>query len=228
MNLDIIKELNSEQLEFINHILQKEAERKFQEALAAAKLEFKPIKRTQSVSYPTRNGKKKSYNYADLKALHEAIDEPLAKHGLTVRTDTGKTENGAQWAVTVISGHGHTLRTSYQEGFAVNSIQEEGAQGTYIERYSLSKALGLSSDDDTDADQFRDVDQRQQEQQLQTIDQTKMNVIGNKINKISSRIDGKKPKEVSAELEKKIGCPIRQLPINRFTEVMDILNSWEA
>lgn len=227
MNLDIIKELNSEQLEFINHILQKEAERKFQEALAAAKLEFKPIKRTQSVSYTTRNGKK-SYNYADLKALHDAIDEPLAKHGLTVRTDTGKTEKGAPWAVTVISGHGYTLRTSYQEGFVVNSIQEEGAQGTYIERYSLSKALGLSSDDDTDAEQFRDADQRQQEQQPQTIDQTKMSVIGNKINEISSRIDDKKPKEVSAELEKKIGCPIRQLPINRFTEVMDMLNTWEA
>lgn len=226
MNLDIIKELDQYQLEFIDRILQKENEKKFQDALAAAKLEFKPIKRTQSVSYQTRNGKK-SYNYADLKALHDAVDEPLAKHGLTVRTDTGKTGSGAQWAVTVISGHGYTLKTSYQEGFVVNDIQQEGAQGTYIERYSLSKALGLSSDDDTDAEQFRDVNQRQQMPQPQIIDQTKMNALANKINEISSRI-GKKPKEVSAELEKKLGCPIRQLPINRFNEAADMLNGWEA
>lgn len=225
MGLEVIKEFNGEQLDFMKYVLEKQNEKAFQDALAKAKLEFKAIKRTQSVSYRTKAGQK-SYKYADLKALHDAVDTPLAKYGLTVRTDTGKTENGKQWAVTVISGHGHTLRTSYQEGFVVNDIQQEGAQGTYIERYSLSKALGLSSDEDTDASQFSGENQRQNAEKPKTINQAQMNTISNKLNEIGANV-GKKPAEVAKELESKLSCAIRQLPVTRFSEAMGILNNWE-
>lgn len=104
---------------------------------------------------------------------------------------------------------------------AKNVAQEIGSLMTYARRYSIAGALALELDDDDAA-----IATRQPNQQPKTINQAQMNTISNKLNEIGTNV-GKKPAEVAKELENKLGCAIRQLPINRFSEAMGLLNNWE-
>lgn len=104
---------------------------------------------------------------------------------------------------------------------AKNVAQEIGSLMTYARRYSIAGALALELDDDDAA-----IATRQPNQQPKIINQAQMNTISNKLNEIGANV-GKKPAEVAKELESKLSCAIRQLPVTRFSEAMGILNNWE-
>jgi hypothetical protein len=121
------------------------ARKAFDEAIAAAKAEIKPIHRNAT----GHNSKK----YADFAAIAEAIDPILSKHGLHYRFRTMQNE---RISVTCILSHkaGHSEETTLsgpadQTGNK-NAIQAIGSTQTYLQRYTLVSMLGLAASNDDD------------------------------------------------------------------------------
>jgi len=93
------------------------------------------------------------YTYADLPAIFEVINPLLKKHGL------GFTQLMESKSIKTIVFHvesGETLEsnTDIPQNVSLakmNEFQVLGSAITYIRRYSLSSALGLVTDKDTDA-----------------------------------------------------------------------------
>lgn len=118
----------------------------FDEAIAAAKAEIKPVARN-----------KKGHNdkrYADFSAYAREVDPVLAKYGLSYRF---RTEQDDRIKVTCILSHrgGHsetnTLAGPADSSGSKNAIQAIGSTLTYLQRYTLTQALGLAASDDDDA-----------------------------------------------------------------------------
>jgi hypothetical protein len=122
----------------------RQARRAFDEAIAAAKAEIKPIVRNRE----GHNAKK----YADFAAIAAAVDPILSKHGIAYRFRTSQTDKIA--VTCILTGFGH-----YEENTLVglpdatgskNAIQAIGSALTYLQRYSLTQALGLAATYDDD------------------------------------------------------------------------------
>jgi hypothetical protein len=118
----------------------------FDEAIAAAKAEIKPVARNKT----GHNAKK----YADFAAYAREVDPVLARHGLSYRF---RTEQDDRIKVTCILSHrgGHsetnTLAGPADSSGSKNAIQAIGSTLTYLQRYTLTQALGLAASDDDDA-----------------------------------------------------------------------------
>lgn len=120
----------------------------FDAAVADAKSEIKPI---------TKNRKGHTGKYADLGAFAASVDPTLARYGLSYRY---RSRQEGAIAVTCILSHrdGHceetTLSGNADTSGSKNSIQAIGSTLTYLQRYTLKLALGLSdseADDDGQA-----------------------------------------------------------------------------
>jgi hypothetical protein len=97
---------------------------------------------------------KAAYNFADLAEIERSVVPILSEYGLSYRFRTTVTDK--QIVVTCIVSHqeGHNEETSLpgpaDTSGAKNAIQAIGSTVTYLQRYSLSAALGLSATDDDD------------------------------------------------------------------------------
>lgn len=123
-----------------------QARKDFDEAIAAAKAEIKPVAKN-----------KKGHNdkrYADFSAYAREVDPVLARFGLSYRF---RTEQDDRIKVTCILSHrgGHsetnTLAGPADSSGSKNAIQAIGSTLTYLQRYTLTQALGLAASDDDDA-----------------------------------------------------------------------------
>jgi hypothetical protein len=118
----------------------------FDEAIAAAKADIKPVARNKT----GHNGKR----YADFAAYAREVDPILAAHGLSYRF---RTEQDDRIKVTCVLSHrgGHsetnTLAGPADSSGSKNAIQAIGSTLTYLQRYTLTQALGLAASDDDDA-----------------------------------------------------------------------------
>lgn len=123
-----------------------QARRDFDEAIAAAKAEIKPVARNKT----GHNNKK----YADFSAYAREVDPVLARHGLSYRF---RTEQDGSIKVTCVLSHksGHSEDNSLSGPADTsgnkNTIQAIGSTLTYLQRYTLTQALGLAASDDDDA-----------------------------------------------------------------------------
>lgn len=194
----------------------KEKELTLSECMLKAQSEMQTVAKT-SKGY--------GYNYASLPAVLSIVKPALNKYGIEL-TYGGKAGLDAVEQYPIFR-KGDEEREGVHVEIPINQnakniAQEIGSLMTYSQRYALTASLALEVDDDDAA-----IATRQGNQQPQIINQNMMNTIANKVNEVSSKV-GKKPKEVSTELEAKLGCKIRQMPTNRFTEAMDMLNSWEG
>jgi hypothetical protein len=122
-----------------------QARKAFNEAVAAAKAEIPVITKNRE----GHNSKR----YADFAAYARAVDPILGKHGLGYRFRTVQDE---RIHVTCILFHkaGHveenTLAGPADATGSKNAIQAIGSTLTYLQRYSLTQALGLAATEDDD------------------------------------------------------------------------------
>jgi hypothetical protein len=139
-------EMVSKLIDLQERVEKTQGRRDFDEAIAAAKSEIKPV---------TRN--KKGHNekrYADFAAYAREVDPVLARHGLSYRF---RTEQDDRIKVTCVLSHrgGHsetnTLAGPADSSGSKNAIQAIGSTLTYLQRYTLTQALGLAASDDDDA-----------------------------------------------------------------------------
>lgn len=131
-----------------------QAKRSFDTAISEAKSEINPIIKNRKVDFTTDKGRT-NYTYEDLAQIDVQISPILSRHGLSYRFRSAQGQ-AKEITVTCIISHrdGHSEETSIS-AFAdatgnKNSIQAVGSTITYLQRYSLKTALGLSAAPDTD------------------------------------------------------------------------------
>jgi len=126
----------------------------FDNAMADAKASIPPIVKNREVDYTSSKGRT-NYKHEDLAGIARVVDPILAAHGLSYRYRT-EVEDGLIWVTCVMShrdGHSEETRlpASRDESGGKNTIQALGSAVTYLQRYTLKAALGLSSAHDDDA-----------------------------------------------------------------------------
>lgn len=133
------------------------ARKAFYGALSAFQAAVPPLAKDAVVDFTSPKGRT-YYKHASLPAIAEAIRKPLETHGLCYRF-TADTEDG-KVRVTCIVTHvaGHSEETSMtapaDTSGSKNAIQALGSGMTYLRRYTLVAALGLTTaDEDTDGRQ---------------------------------------------------------------------------
>jgi hypothetical protein len=130
-----------------------QARKAFEAAVAAAKAEIKPVLKTREVDFTSQKGRT-HYQYEDLAQIANEIDPILGKYGLSYRHRSK--QEAKRLSVTCVLAHrdGHaeetTLSADNDESGNKNSIQAMGSTATYLQRYTLKLALGLSAAKDDD------------------------------------------------------------------------------
>lgn len=131
------------------------AKQAFDNAIAEAKAEIPPIIKTGEVDYTNKDGKQTKFAHETLDGIAKVVDPILSRHGLSYRFRS-KQENG-QLHVTCVVAHrdGYAEETSLSgapdTSGSKNSYQAVGSAATYLQRYTLKLALGLSAAKDDDA-----------------------------------------------------------------------------
>lgn len=113
------------------------------------------IKKTSKVEFTNKQGIKTLYYFAPLGSIAEQIREALNVCGLSYRFEQNL-NNGIEITciVTHLDGHNErtTLTAAADQSGGKNSIQAIGSTVTYLQRYSLIGALGITTaDSDIDA-----------------------------------------------------------------------------
>lgn len=133
----------------------RQAKLAFTRAVAAAKAELRPIIKNREVDYTPQGKSRVHYRHEDLAGIDEQITPILTKHGLSFRYES---DNGPDKPITVtcILEHvdGHSTRTPLSSGAdgsgGKNNLQAIASAVTYLQRYTLKLALGLSVSHDDD------------------------------------------------------------------------------
>lgn len=127
-----------------------EARKSFFDALSKFQSEIPPIVRADNVD-AGRGGKRR---YASLGTINEAIRPWLYANGLSFRFRQQQGPVGITVTCVVSHRDGHSEETTLTAGAdssgAKNAIQSVGSTITYLERYTLTAALGLTTVDDDD------------------------------------------------------------------------------
>lgn len=128
-----------------------DAERQFVAAMAEFKANPPDIVKGKQVAFGQTR-----YSHATLAMVTDAIVEALARHGISHRWKTEQTDGSIR--VTCILTHraGHseatTLDAPPENSGQKNTLQQIGSALTYLQRYTLLAATGLSTRDQTDDD----------------------------------------------------------------------------
>ncbi len=132
-----------------------QARKAFDEAMSAAKAEIPVIFKNREVDFTSAKGRT-NYRHEDLAGIARVVDPILTKHGLSYRYRTSSVPSEPVTVTCIVThrlGHSeeNTLSAGRDESGNKNSIQAVGSTITYLQRYSLKAALGLSASNDDDA-----------------------------------------------------------------------------
>jgi hypothetical protein len=150
-----------------------QARKAFDEAIAAAKAKIPPI---------IKNREGHNSKYADFAALARVVDPIISSFGLSYRFRT--VQNGTINVTCILShraGHSeeNTLSGPADNSGSKNAIQAIGSTLTYLQRYSLTQALGLAASQDDDgksANSGDPITDEQLEELSKMIAETKSNI----------------------------------------------------
>lgn len=127
----------------------------FKQAAIIFQHEVPDIRKSTNVNYTTKDGKIVAYNYASLGDIGFSIKEACFKSGLSYSWKMD--DSGPKIKITCIVSHieGHeveaTMEANADTSGGKNEIQSRASTITYLQRYTLISALGLTTAD-TDVD----------------------------------------------------------------------------
>jgi hypothetical protein len=111
------------------------------------------LKRSSNVNFSTQKGTT-NYNFCALPDIDRALKEPLDMCGLSYRFENFMEDNliGIRCIVSHVSGHSEStqMKAPTDASGNKNSIQSIGSTSTYLQRYTLIAAFGLTTADDDD------------------------------------------------------------------------------
>lgn len=126
----------------------KEAKKSFLDALSQFQSAVPELKKSRTAKINSQKGFF-SYKFADLASITKAINPFLHKFGLSYRWDFEENNEKLKVHCRVSHRDGHSETTSMEAGKdntgAKNDIQQKGSTQTYLQRYTLIGALGLST-----------------------------------------------------------------------------------
>ena len=134
---------------------EKAAKIAFATALSAARGELPPILKNAEVDFDNKNSKGKTqYKYETLAGIAKEVDPILSRHGLSYRFCTRQADGRVQVSCILAHSSGYEESTSLAAGMDnsgnKNGFQALGSAVTYLERYTLKAALGISVEKDDD------------------------------------------------------------------------------
>ena len=134
---------------------EKAAKIAFATALSAARGELPPILKNAEVDFDNKNSKGKTqYKYETLAGIAKEVDPILSRHGLSYRFCTKQADGRVQVSCILAHSSGYEESTSLAAGMDnsgnKNGFQALGSAVTYLERYTLKAALGISVEKDDD------------------------------------------------------------------------------
>lgn len=130
----------------------KEAKKSFLDALSKFQTLVPVIKKSKTATIiPKNGGNNFHYKYSDLGTITQQIKSAMNDCGLSYRWEFEETNEKMKVTCLVSHRDGHTETTSMEggkdgTGFK-NDIQQKGSTHTYLQRYTLIGALGLSTAD---------------------------------------------------------------------------------
>lgn len=134
----------------------------FKQAAIVFQHEVPDIRKSTNVNYTTKDGKVVTYNYASLGDIGFSIKEACFKSGLSYSWEMD--DSGPKIKVTCVISHieGHEVRATMEANADTsggkNEIQSRASTITYLQRYTLISALGLTTaDTDVDGQGTREV-----------------------------------------------------------------------
>lgn len=121
-------------------------------ALAKAQGEFPDIPKDKTAKIQSPKGNYE-YRYADLATIIKATKSILSKNGLALHQPVETHGECGRVVTLLVHSSGQFFETTFEfdEGMR---MQETGAAITYVRRYCLTGMLGITADDDTDADEI--------------------------------------------------------------------------
>lgn len=128
-----------------------EARKKFKQAMVDFQREKPELKKNSHVKFNSTN-----YSFNSLPNIQRAVDPVLSEQGLSYRWEQEQMDDNSI-KITCIVSHiaGHEERTYLiakpDTSGSKNPVQQIGSTVSYLKRYTLEGALGLSSDKDDDA-----------------------------------------------------------------------------
>jgi len=189
LELAIQKGVDTVQLEKLMELQErwekKEAKKKFFEALSVFQSKVPILNKNKTANIRSEKGSF-SYKYSDLGNIGNKIKTVLLECGLSYRWEFKP--NAGKMEVTCLLSHkdGHTETTSMEASLdnsgSKNAIQQIGSTHTYLQRYTLIGALGLTTaDQDNDGKGTPEAEQDQTEEEIlqqwqDLINQTKTKV----------------------------------------------------
>lgn len=134
-----------------------QANKSFISALSHFQQNVPEIKKSKVVDFVNKAGSRTYYKHAEIGDIDEAIKQPMATFGLAKRWEIS--EDGDKIICTCIISHvdGHNERTTMSSvkdtSGNKNDIQSKASAITYLQRYTLIGALGLTTaSEDNDGD----------------------------------------------------------------------------
>ncbi|MCC6776682.1 MAG: ERF family protein [Hyphomicrobiales bacterium] len=136
---------------------QNEARKAFNMAIARARAEIPPIRKNRRVGFDSKKAgaARTDYAHEDLAEIDRTVMPILGKYGLSYRFNTHAVPNEPVTVTCIIShelgySEQNTLSAGRDDSGNKNSIQAIGSTVTYLQRYTLKAALGLSAAEDDD------------------------------------------------------------------------------
>lgn len=149
-------------------------------SLAAAQGKFQPIKRNKTVEVvgKTRDGRdfKYKYAYAPLDEILNATRPALSANGLAIIQTTEEGDGGTVLKTSLIHSSGQWY-DSYKYLGRFEDPQKFGGALTYYRRYEISTILGVSSEEDDDANGVTGNEAQYKQKARPNIDQSTGEVI---------------------------------------------------
>ncbi len=140
-------------LEMQERVEEKNARIAFSGAIAAARAKIPPIVKDATVDFESKKGRT-HYKHETLAGIAKVIDPILSEHGLSYRFRTDQGQGGVRVTCIIAHADGHFEETALHGAPDVsgskNSFQAVGSAVTYLQRYTLKAALGLSAEMDDD------------------------------------------------------------------------------
>lgn len=172
-------------------------------ALAAAQGSFQSIKRSKAVevSGTTKDGKpyRYKYAYAPLDEILNATRPALSQNGLAIIQTTNEGDGRTLLKTSLIHASGQWVE-SYKDLGRFDKPQEFGGALTYYRRYQISAILGISSEEDDDANGVtgNETQPKQKPASRPTVDQSTGEVMPAK--KAQTNGTSAKPAEATAKV----------------------------
>lgn len=143
-----------------------------------------------------KNAKAYGYNYTDLDTITSVIKPILARHNISYMQSVGMDDEGRSTLTTrIFSRDGEYIEDVTTlpviQSAKNNSAQTMGMAITYVRRYALCAMLGITSDEDVDANTVmgNSVPQNVQNAMNGTVSRQGNSDVSSEINKLISMVD---------------------------------------